>query len=122
MEYPSSSCLRLSEAGICTKKSLYIVFSSDSFEKSYSEEARTYVVSSDNKAFQPNMGGYSIYASSLDGSDPMIRLERYMAAEKGGKDGWKIERCYMKERGREILDVIAGTCFICGLGEENLVH
>ena len=98
----------------------YIVFSEDSFEKSYPEEARTYAVSSDNKAFQPNMGGYSIYASSIDGSDPMIRLEMYMAAEKGGKDGWKIERCYMKERSREILDIIAGTCFICGVGDYSL--
>lgn len=99
----------------------YIVFTEDSFSESYPEEARTYVVSSNNKAFQPNKGGYSIYASALDGSDPMVRIERYMAAEKGGGDGWKIERCYVKEVSREILDVIAGTCFVCGIGEENLV-
>lgn len=73
----------------------YIVFSPASFEQAYSLEARTYVVSSDNKAFQPNMGGYSIYASSLDGSDPLVRLEQYMAAERGGKEGWQVERCYM---------------------------
>ena len=58
-------------------------------------ESRTYAVSSDNKAFRPNMGGYSIYASSLDGSDPCVRLEQYMASEYGGKNGWQIERCYM---------------------------
>ena len=52
-------------------------------------------MSSNNKAFQEGMGGYSIYGSSLDGTDPCVRLERYMAVEKGGKDGWKIERCYM---------------------------
>ncbi|MCH5352117.1 MAG: hypothetical protein J1E06_01395 [Acutalibacter sp.] len=73
----------------------YIVMSPASFEQEYSLESRTYVVSSDNKAFQPNMGGYSIFASSLDGSDPCVRLEQYMAAEYGGKDGWQIERCYM---------------------------
>lgn len=73
----------------------YIVFSPASFERPYSLEARTYVVSSNNKAFQPNMGGYSIYASSLDGTDPLVRLEQYMAAERGGKEGWQIERCYM---------------------------
>ena len=61
----------------------------------YSVESRTYAVSSDNKAFRPNMGGYSIYASSLDGSDPCVRLEQYMASEYGGKNGWQIERCYM---------------------------
>ncbi len=73
----------------------YIVFSPASFEKEYPLESRTYGVSSDNKAFQPNMGGYSIYAASLDGSDPCVRLEQYMASEYGGKDGWQIERCYM---------------------------
>lgn len=52
----------------------FIVFSPASFDKEYSVESRTYAVSSDNKAFRPNMGGYSIYASSLDGSDPCVRL------------------------------------------------
>ena len=73
----------------------YIVFSPVSFTKVYPVESRTYVVSSDNKAFQPNMGGYSIFASALDGSDVGVRLEQYMASEHGGKDGWQIERCYM---------------------------
>lgn len=90
----------------------YIVFSEDSFTKPYSLESRTYVVSSDNKAFQPNMGGYSIYASALDGTDMGVRLEQYMAEERGGKDGWKVERCYMKEQSREIIDIIAGNFFI----------
>lgn len=72
-----------------------IVFTEDSFNKPYSLEARTYAVTSDNKAYQPNMGGYSIYGSAIDGSDPLIRLERYMAAEKGGKDGWKVDYCYL---------------------------
>ena len=73
----------------------FIVFSPASFDKEYSVESRTYAVSSDNKAFRPNIGGYSIYASSLDGSDPCVRLEQYMASEYGGKNGWQIERCYM---------------------------
>lgn len=85
----------------------YIVFSQDSFTQEYTETSRTYEVSSDNKAFQPNMGGYSIFASALDGSDPLVRLERYMADEHGGADGWKIERCYMMsdelERAKSLL-------------------
>ena len=76
----------------------FIVFSPASFDKEYSVESRTYAVSSDNKAFRPNMGGYSIYASSLDGSDPCVRLEQYMASEYGGKNGWQIERGYMMRR------------------------
>lgn len=73
----------------------YIVISQASFEKEYPLESRTYVVSSDNKAYQPKMSGFSIFAVALDGSDAGIRLERYMAVEHGGKDGWQIERCYM---------------------------
>ncbi len=86
----------------------YIVFTRDSFTEDYSEQSRTYAVSSANKAYQPNMGGYSIYASALDGSDPLVRLEGYMADEHGGKNGWQIERCYMMsdevERARAILN------------------
>ena len=73
----------------------YITFSSFGPEntKEYPWEARTYVVSSDNKAFQPNMGGYSIFGSCLDGTDHCVRLEAYMAEERGGKNGWVVEEC-----------------------------
>lgn len=97
----------------------YIVFSEKSFSQPYSEESRTYIVSSDNKAFIPNKGGYSIYGSALDGSDPLVRLERYMAAEKGGSDGWEIERCYMKSGG-SVADIIAGPFFVCGTDEDEM--
>ena len=97
----------------------YIVFSQDSFKEPYNEAARTYVVSSNNKAFMPGMGGYSIYGSAMDGSDPCVRLERYMQDEKGGADGWKIERCYMKESAREMIEIIAGPFFICDCSGEN---
>ena len=92
----------------------YIVFTQDSFDKPYTEEQRTYVVSSDNKAFIEGMGGYSIYASSLDGSDRCVRIEAYMADEHGGQDGWKIERCYMKDTSnREMMDIVFGQFFVC---------
>lgn len=97
----------------------YVVFTKDSFTKEYSEESRTYKISSDNKAYQGNMRGYSIFASSLDGSDRGVRLDAYMADEYAGKDGWKIERCYMKETGKDVIDIIAGTCFICDCSGEN---
>ena len=90
----------------------YIVFTEDSFDKPYPIEARTYAVSSDNKAFQPNMGGYSIYGSSLDGKDMCVRLEGYMEVERGGHNGWRIEKCYTKDENREMVDIVAGTFFI----------
>ena len=69
----------------------HIVFTADSFDKEYDETSRTYVVSSNNKAYQSGMGGYSIYASCLDGTDQCLRLEGYMR----GENAWKIEKCYM---------------------------
>ena len=91
----------------------YVVFTEDSFNKPYSERSRTYEISSNNKAFQEGKGGYSIFASCLDGTDPCLRLDGYMAAEKGDKDGWKIERCYVVSPTREMIDILAGPCFIC---------
>ncbi len=73
----------------------YIVISPSSFTEACSPESRTYAVSSNNKAFQPNKGGYSIYTSAIDGSDPLVRIEQYMSAEQGGANGWQVERCYM---------------------------
>ena len=73
----------------------YITFSSFGPENhnDYDWESRTYSISSDNKAFQPNMGGYSIFGSCLDGIDCCLRLERLMAEEHGGKDGWVVDEC-----------------------------
>ena len=72
-----------------------IVFTLDSFTQEYPLESRSYMVSSDNKAYKPNMGGYSIFGTSIDKTDCNVRLERYMRDEKGGKDGWKVDYCYM---------------------------
>lgn len=76
----------------------HIVFTEDSFTKPYSLLSRTYRFSSDNKAFGPNMGGYSIFACCLDKtSDQGVRLDWYMEDE-GISGGWKVESCYILER------------------------
>lgn len=72
-----------------------IVFTEDSFKEEYSLESRSYLVSSDNKAFIPGMGGYSIFGESLDGSDPCVRLEQYIDVECNDKNGWHVDYCYM---------------------------
>lgn len=86
----------------------YIVFSQDSFDEPYDERSRTYGVSSNNKAFQAGMGGYSIFGSCLDGTDPCVRLDGYMF----GENAWKIEKCYMMEPSREMQDIICGKFFV----------
>lgn len=75
----------------------YIVFKPESWpSEGYSLNSRTYAVSSDNKAFQPNMGGYSIFASCMDGRDPLVRLDAYMALEHGDpKTGWQVDYCIL---------------------------
>ena len=79
----------------------HIIFTEDSFATQYPLLSRTYRVSSDNKAFWPNMGGYSIFAYCLDvTSDQGVRLDWYMA-EEGNLDGWKVEDCYILERMRD---------------------
>lgn len=75
----------------------YITFTSDSFTEPYSEESRTYVVSSNNKAFIPNMGGIPSIDLLADGQRFDVRLEHILAAERGGKDGWKIEKCCLED-------------------------
>lgn len=78
----------------------HVIFTENSFAKIYPLLSRTYRFSSDNKAFWPNMGGYSIFADCLDGTDQSVRLDWYMAAE-GNPGGWEIENCYIVERMRD---------------------
>lgn len=93
----------------------YITFSSfgPRNQETYSWESRTYVISSDNKAFQPRMGGYSIFGSCLDGSDQYLRLDVYMKDEQGGKNGWVAEDCCIV--GYQVPD-----CDDCGVVRSRL--
>jgi len=95
----------------------YVVFTQDSFTNEYSEDSRTYVISSNNKAFISGMGGYSIYGASLDGSDPCVRLDYYMANEHGGSDGWKIEKCYIFNDDPVLDHVIRGDFLLAYVPE-----
>lgn len=83
----------------------YIIFTEDSFRTPYPFLSRTYLVSSDNKAFWPRMGGYSIFAYCLDkASDQGVRLDWYMA-EEGNANGWKVQDCYILEHMRDVAAI-----------------
>ena len=82
----------------------HIIFTEDSFHKPYSLLSRTYRISSDTKAFWPNMGGYSILGYCLDGSDQGVRLDHYMAEERD-PGGWKVEDCYILEQMRDVAAI-----------------
>lgn len=59
----------------------------------FHKRERSYFISSNNKAFRPDMNGYSIFGSCLDGTDNNVRLDAYMADEHGSANGWKVETC-----------------------------
>ena len=73
----------------------FIVFTEDSFTKHYSLESRTYAVHSNNKAFQSGKVSFGIFAGNLDGT-AFVCLDWFMAEERGGEDGWKVDYCYLE--------------------------
>ena len=86
----------ITSKGTSDKKCVMVaVISEDSFDKEYSLDARSYRFTNDNKAFISGMGGYSIFAGSLDGTDPFVRLEQYLTDE-GVTNGWKVDYVYIQ--------------------------
>lgn len=84
-------------------------------KKDYPWRSRTYVISSDNKAFQPDKGGYSIYGRCLDGTDPFLRLDVLMKEEHGGKDSWIVEDC-------GIVGYLLIECSDCNISAPKLFY
>lgn len=72
-----------------------VVFTEDSFEREYSEESRSYEITSDNKTFRNSISN-SLFGSCLDGTDQGVRLDAYMKFY-GIKPGWKVDYCYLIE-------------------------
>lgn len=73
------------------------VIKQESFAAPYTEEERSYRFSNHNKGFiTPNLGN-SIFADCLDGTDPCVRIDRYI------DDGvWDVDYCYIKSEGEEV--------------------
>lgn len=64
-----------------------IVYKQSSFDKEYTEEERSYRVSSDNKCFFSKISN-SMYGDCLDGKDLGVRLDWY---------NWDVDYCYFEE-------------------------
>ena len=81
----------VSQFADCERLTAVVVFKQGPwFKAEYTEEQRSYAFSSDNKYFIPGMGGNSIYADCLDGSEYGVRLDWYF-----GK--WEVDYCYLKK-------------------------
>lgn len=78
-----------------TWKKAVIVFTKDSYSRDFSETQRSYEVSRDNKYFDPNMIGNSLFGSCLDGTDDDVRLDRYIHRLPEEGHVWKVEYCYI---------------------------
>lgn len=82
-----------------TWKQAVIVFTSESFNKPFSETERSYTVSSNAKYFDGSKIGNSLYGNCLDGKDVGVRLDYYMHSlpEDGLGKRWIPEYCYITE-------------------------
>ena len=70
-----------------------IVFAKESYpNKEYTETQRTYLFGNDNKAFNPDLSGYSIFADCEDGTDNGVRIDIYMKNKK-----WFPEKFFVEE-------------------------
>ena len=67
------------------------VITQDSFSIEYPVESRSYVFTSDNKAFIADQCSNSIFSRCLDGTDNGVRLDWYIPHD------WKVEYCYLME-------------------------
>ena len=91
----------------------YITVADESFSpNSYSWESRTYLVSSNCKAYQAGKAGYSIFGTSVDGSDVGVRLDLYLKNEHGGEKGWTIEDCGIVQY--QLIRVEERDVTVCG--------
>ena len=79
-----------------TKTGVIVIKNGPYFLKEFPLEARSYRVIG-GKHFKDGMIGDSIFAESLDGSDPDVRLDWYLKADKP-EDRWQIEYCYILEK------------------------
>lgn len=72
-----------------------VVFTQDSFSNNFSEVERSYEISKENKYFNPNMNGNSLFGNCLDGKDDGVRLDIYMSILPEEGKRWIVEYCYI---------------------------
>lgn len=89
--------LRVHFCDINSKKlkheSAIVIFKDDSYAtRNLPEEERSYVITSDNKAFQSGKGGYSIFGSPLNHPDKLYRLDEPMR-EPDPEYRWAVDYC-----------------------------
>lgn len=66
-----------------THKKITIIYSKDNWEKPFTKTQRTYETDTDQKYFNVNACGCSLFGNCLDGTDLGVRLDWY---------NWKAEK------------------------------
>ena len=78
-----------------SKTGVIVIKNGPYFKKEFPLESRSYRVIG-GKHFQEGMIGDSIFAEAIDGSDPDVRLDWYLKADKP-EERWQVEYCYIME-------------------------
>lgn len=90
----SEFCRAMSKANADGKRLTgVIVFAKGSFAQEYTEQERSYRVSSMAKYFRKGMLGRALPGDCLDGKDLGVRLDYYMK----GSPRWRVEKAYIEE-------------------------
>ena len=76
-------------------ESAIVYFRPTSYTKDWPKERLAYRISSDNKASQPWMGGYSLYGSSLASPSKLERLDPAMR-EPDEEYRWVVDHCVLE--------------------------
>jgi hypothetical protein len=79
-------------------KEAVVVFAQESFSREFSEEARSYRISSDAKYFDADKIGSSLFGDCLDGKDNGVRLDWYMKLLPEEGTRWVVDYCYITKQ------------------------
>lgn len=83
------------------KRGVIVFKQGKDWKREFNEKERSYLIHGDDKWFNPEMIGSSLYGYSLDGKDMGVRLDWYMRAlpEDGIGERWIVDYCYILEDG-----------------------
>jgi len=79
-------------------KEAVVVFTPESFSREFSEESRSYKISSDAKYFDGSKIGNSLFGECLDGTDSGVRLDWYMRLLPEEGKRWEVDYCYITKQ------------------------
>lgn len=78
------------------KQGVVVIKNHPKWKREFPLESRSYIVCGNDKYFNPEMIGRSLYGYSIDKTDMGVRLDWYIHDENK-EDRWEIDYCYLME-------------------------